>query len=220
MEIYLANYNVLSLEKEYKYYYKYLSSEEQEKVNSYVQIQDKARCTLGLILIKGFSYKNLGYCTIDTYEYGKPYIKFAKDYYFNISHSNEIVTIAIDNEEIGIDIEHVRPIRLEYYQNILDDNERHIIEMSENKIEKFYEIWTIKESFSKKVGRGLSIFDEEFSVDYNDNIIKYKNQISYFETIRYNDYIISISSSNEQIKNLNLNPMSKSELKKILNYIK
>ena len=66
-------------------------------------------------------------------EYGKPYLKNS-GVFFNISHCIGLAVCGIDNCEIGVDVENVR----------------------ESPDETFFRVWTLKESFVKAVGIGIS----------------------------------------------------------------
>lgn len=102
-------------------------------------------------------------------EFGKPFIKNLLGFRFNISHSGEWVVCAIDNEEIGIDIEEICPVDLQIVNRFFSEQE--IIEMQlklpEQKLLYFYDIWTLKESYIKAWGKGLSIPLDSFSLKVN-----------------------------------------------------
>lgn len=89
-------------------------------------------------------------------EYGKPFLKDRKNLYFNISHCNELAVCAIENTEVGIDAEYIRECRSGVMQRAFSEREKNIVENSENINEMFFRIWTLKESFVKALGIGIS----------------------------------------------------------------
>lgn len=76
---------------------------------------------------------------------------------FNISHSGNILLVAINTSTIGVDIELIKkdfdfePI----LETCFNSNEIEIINQSEEKPLKFYNLWTRKESLLKATGEGL-----------------------------------------------------------------
>ena len=63
---------------------------------------------------------------------------------------------AICNSEIGIDVENIREYRPRVAQKVFSSKEIDILENSKNKNEVFFRIWTLKESFVKAIGIGIS----------------------------------------------------------------
>ncbi len=103
-------------------------------------------------------------------QFGKPFLKGYEDFYFNISHSGEWIICATDSKSIGIDIEKIRLINyVEVAKNYFTNREcRFIFEASSSeRIRNFYRIWTLKESYVKAEGGGLSIPLNSFSIDIN-----------------------------------------------------
>lgn len=84
-------------------------------------------------------------------ENGKPYAVNA-NVFFSISHSANTVVCAVSENEIGIDIEKVRSIRLRVAEKFATDSE---IGYIGEDISRFFEIWTLKEAFFKCKGTGL-----------------------------------------------------------------
>ena len=96
-------------------------------------------------------------------EFGKPFLspKFkALNVFFNVSHCDDLYTIAIGNRSIGVDVES--------YKFIANDNLAEIVfspsEMNKTldmtAVEKntfLVKTWTIKESYSKEMGLGVNI---------------------------------------------------------------
>lgn len=79
------------------------------------------------------------------------------DIEFNISHSGNILLVAINTSTIGVDVELIKkdfdfdPI-LETCFNL---NEIKVINQSEDKLLRFYNLWTRKEALLKATGEGL-----------------------------------------------------------------
>lgn len=107
------------------------------------------------------------YCGIDAAQlviclnrYGKPYLK-GQPWFFNLSHSDEKLVIAVSNVEIGVDIEICRerknladltqhcfaPEEITYWRGLPDAQ----------KTRAFYQFWTAKEAFVKATGRGMGL---------------------------------------------------------------
>jgi 4'-phosphopantetheinyl transferase len=115
-------------------------------------------------------------------EYGKPHLSADINLQFNSSHSGDWVVCAVDEKAIGIDIELIKDADIleiaegffatEEYDQILDTD-------SNMRKELFYDIWTLKESYIKALGKGLSIKLNSFSILKANNIIKYKTQMQH-----------------------------------------
>lgn len=87
--------------------------------------------------------------------YGKPYLKNLP-YYISISHSNELAVCAISDTEIGIDIQVIQDRGTELAKRFFSEDENEFILKSLNPVMDFYRIWTMKESYVKMTGQGIS----------------------------------------------------------------
>lgn len=98
---------------------------------------------------------------------GKPQIKNHEGLFFNISHSKNKIAVVVSDEEIGIDIEVMRPYSLRLAKKICNKEELLYIfghhpyetEFTENTsketLHRFFEVWTAKEAYFKCIGTGL-----------------------------------------------------------------
>ena len=216
MYLYICNYKKIKIKDKYK---KEITIEENNKINTYLKIEDRQRAFIEILLMKYLINKvfnvKIEDIVIDYNKFGKPYLKNNLNYKFNISHSNELIVIGMDFEnEIGIDVEFKKNINLDSYIKILKSNEIMKLNTREDKLDGFYEIWTIKESFFKEEGRGLSIIDDDYYIDYDNCNIKYKNKIVSFKSIDYFQYKICICSKN--IDNINIIDINNTMFKKLL----
>ena len=97
------------------------------------------------------NYKDL---VITKNKYGKPYLN--NDIFFNISHSNEYIVLVTSKEEIGIDIEKMRKQELKKAKFFATKEEYDYIAKSNNQMEPFWNIYTLKEAYFKMKGTNLN----------------------------------------------------------------
>lgn len=95
------------------------------------------------------------------YEYGPQGKPFLKDYpgvFFNLSHSGNLVVLAISEEEIGIDVQENRGIQERMIKRFFHQEENKLFEKDLDANVKealFYKIWTGKEAYIKYTGLGM-----------------------------------------------------------------
>lgn len=112
---------------------------------------------------------------------GKPFIPSKK--YFSISHSVDTLCIAIENEEIGIDIEKIMQFDERIAKQICNKKEYRKIVTSKNKNLAFTKLWVKKESLIKCKAEG-----------FNQNLKTiFENNPSYtFKFIYRKNYVICL----------------------------
>lgn len=105
-------------------------------------------------------------------EFGKPYIKDS-NLYFSLSHSNGVIALAVSKEEIGLDIELIKDVKDNLALKVMNEAEYNIYKgLSKNdKISYFYEVWTSKEAYVKKLGSALTLNPSNINID-TDVILK------------------------------------------------
>ena len=104
--------------------------------------------------------------------WGKPFLKDHPDIYFNVSHCSGGVALSISSFRTGIDIERVRSFSEITARKILADNELETIRNSKYPELDFFRFWTLKESYLKALGVGMSypLKKISFTIDQNANI--------------------------------------------------
>jgi 4'-phosphopantetheinyl transferase len=152
-----------------------LSSDEQERASRYrfENLQRSfivARGVLRLLLARyaDFRPRDLVFTYLAA---GKPQLSKqpALPVFFNLSHSHELVLYAFSRTpNVGIDIEHVRPIddmELIAERNFSAHEAVELKTLSPEKIsEGFFNCWTRKEAYIKAIGNGISFPLGEFDV--------------------------------------------------------
>lgn len=78
---------------------------------------------------------------------------YCKQYYFSLSHSDNIVMVGLSNSDIGVDIEQVHPLKYDILNRVVNNEEKDFFKsnISKNKNLTTFEIWTKKESIFKRV---------------------------------------------------------------------
>lgn len=105
-------------------------------------------------------------------------------FHFNISHSGCLALVSISEGLIGCDIEQIKEPNYRIIDRFFAKDEISYINRIDNEILKkqmFYRYWTMKESYLKCLGTGLTGSLDSFSVIMN-------NQIG--DIIKINDYYI------------------------------
>ena len=109
-------------------------------------------------------------------EHGKPYFSGSElcEIFFSRSHTNETEVVCFAENEVGVDCEDLKwrssqPGRIRQYEKIA---KRHFTEDEQEYIafgepldkERFFDVWTAKEAYTKYTGKGFSEGFQSFSV--------------------------------------------------------
>lgn len=183
----------------------FLSIEEKDRIGRYVRWEDAQRGLIGRIGIRSLICNRYKIKPEDIYlqtnKFGKPYFKAAKDVHFNISHSGEWVVYAMDSTPIGIDVEEIVDIDLNIAERFFSIEEHmDLMELDKSdRLAYFFDLWSLKESYIKAEGKGLSIPLDSFSIRKRDNIINIKgtDKSYYFEQYdNLSNYKLSVCAMN------------------------
>ncbi|MBP2077294.1 4'-phosphopantetheinyl transferase family protein [Oceanobacillus polygoni] len=146
----------------------YVSDESQKRILKFFHLADAYRTLVGELLIKHVLYKQTGKrvkdITIGKNAYGKPYFPDYPSIQFNISHSGDFVVCAVNDQQVGIDVEKVKAFDLCMAKQLFTEFEYWEILAAENKSLACYDFWTMKESYVKALGKGLAIPLHSFRV--------------------------------------------------------
>lgn len=140
-----------------------VAPEKRERINRFAFFEDAQRCLLGDLLARyaicnRFNIKS-SQLKFGRNEYGKPILTEHKDIHFNLSHAGDWVVCAADNAPVGIDVEVIQPINFDIAKRFFTKAEYNDLmgQDEKNRLHYFYTLWTLKESYIKAVGKGLSI---------------------------------------------------------------
>jgi 4'-phosphopantetheinyl transferase len=181
--VYVADIQSLADKSVFEKAYISVSEYRRQKVDKMKHQEDKMRSLgAGLLLQKalydfGIDEKK---AVFETNQNGKPHILHADrdsglpPFHFNLSHSGDYAMCVIGDNPAGCDVERVRKIDLKIADRFFAPSEIELIKTqptSEAKINTFFRLWTLKESYIKAEGQGLSMGLNTFSVQPDSNKI-------------------------------------------------
>ena len=171
----------------------FVSEEKREKIakfkNSENQLQTlMAGVLLRVILCTCFGFENTN-ITFERDSNGKPYLT-NKEVHFSISHSKNLVAVAVSRQKIGVDLEKIRDVNVKLIERYFTEKEKEYINI--NKINwqtRFFEVWTNKEAFLKRSGVGLRVKLNEFETKNSFNV----------KTYNLDDFMLSVCCNDANI---------------------
>lgn len=170
------------------------SRDESKRIGSFRQSADAERALASILLRNAVLCGKLRLSpeqlAFGRSEYGKPYLLNREGLHFNLTHSGMWVAAAFDEQPVGIDIEEIREIDLDIAQRYFSGQEhRDLMGKSPGeRIAYFYDLWTLKESYIKALGKGLSVPLGSFTIERSSNTaISLKGQAT-AETWHFRQY--------------------------------
>jgi 4'-phosphopantetheinyl transferase len=155
----------------------YLDENRVERLRKFRFKEDLYRTLISDILSRVLICRKLGNklhtLKFEKNENGKPFIA-GKSIYFNNSHSGKWVVCGISFQDIGVDVEVIKNIDLNiakrFFHNL--EYEELVQKDTDEKLDFFFRLWTLKESFIKADGRGLSLGLDSFHILANSRDIR------------------------------------------------
>jgi len=141
----------------------------QNHTNPKSRLQSVAGELLARYAIRHFTDNPVVEINIHFGEKGKPFVENLTDIHFNISHSGDYVVCAVSVNEVGIDVERKRKVNLRIAERYFSPAE--LLDLmkfdEEDRMNYFITLWTIKESYLKAIGEGLTQHLNSFTVTKN-----------------------------------------------------
>lgn len=194
-------------EDNYKLLRNAVSKERRLKADRFHFFNDSKRSICAELLLRYSLFQMLGKLVeldITFNEYGKPFLNDRSNFSYNLTHSGKWVVIAYGSGDVGIDIEEIQLGKEDIADVFFAEEEKSYIHMvkGRNRAERFTQIWTLKESYIKYLGTGLSTRLNSFSVNAVDGLVTVSNtgiqkglrlKSCLFDT----DYYLSVCSTEE-----------------------
>ncbi|GAB1404865.1 MAG: 4'-phosphopantetheinyl transferase superfamily protein [Lentimicrobiaceae bacterium] len=155
---------------------KLLPAQTCNKVNAFHHSNDSQRSLLGELLARQLLKKATGgplpHEAFMPGEKGKPAHQGIQGVHFNITHSGEWVAVAISSNHVGVDVEKIRRIPDGVARRFFSELENQWLDAAKNEDERkeiFFTLWTLKESFLKAIGKGLTKSLSSFTILQKEN---------------------------------------------------
>lgn len=170
------------LEEQYWSWLPHLPPSRQEKLLRYRFSKDRWLCAAAYMLLLYGLQKEYGISengiVMECAESGKPYLSSHSHIYFSFSHCDVGVACGISTFPIGVDVESMQEIDNYVVKRVLSVNEQNILTQSVNPMLTFTAIWTLKESWVKATGCGLSysLIDVRVNISTEGDLYIYQNE--------------------------------------------
>lgn len=135
-----------------------ISEQRREKALRFKHEQGRRECVAAYLLLKKALREEYAIDEnplLAEREGGKPYIVGREDIHFNFSHCREAVVCVVSNEEVGVDVERIRPYNDGLARYVFNDDEYDVVKSSANPALEFTKLWTMKEALLKLTGEGI-----------------------------------------------------------------
>ncbi len=193
--MYIAKTTALQNSVIFDRFYHSASLDRKAKTDRYVNHNDKI-LSLGGEALLFYALKSEGITDfeIEYSQKGKPYLKNTDNVFFNLSHSGDTVMCALSGAEVGCDTEKVRDTAHGCAKRFFCPEECDFIasrKTEEKRKDAFFRLWTLKESFVKATGAGLSLGLDSFCFDLSGTAPKLSHSpdgnFYYFKEFDFND---------------------------------
>ncbi len=172
--------NIEDIKNNEEYIVSFISKERLEKAKKYIVKNDYLLSIGGsYLLYKYTNEKNVHY-EIN----GKPYVNNIN---FSISHSHEMVAIALNSKPIGLDIEYIRELSIDITNTIATAEEKDHIHSNED----LFKLWCLKESLGKCIGIGLKKGIKNLTP--KEGLYRYNNRTYVSKAGTFNGYQLALT---------------------------
>ena len=170
IKLYYTDIGPLEDKKLFQHYYEQMSEYRRAKTDRFHHDKDRRLCLAAGILtdtgLRGYGLREAD-MNWEVTEQGKPFLRNEPGIFFSLSHSGTKAIACFSDVELGCDIEMVRDIDLEIAKRFFHENEYAEIwkaAAQDEKTEMFFRLWTLKESYIKATGQGLSMPLNSFEI--------------------------------------------------------
>ncbi len=163
----------------------YVTAKDREYADRFVKESDKVAHLASAYLKR----KYVGEWTLT--ESGKP---VADGKFFNVSHCDGAVVLALANRDVGVDVENVRKADEDLKRYVSSDEEYWTI----NADKDFFKVWTSKESLAKADGEGLDGRVKDIPALPLAGCKEFKGEKYFSRLTEFENFAISVTKKGEE----------------------
>lgn len=179
-----------------------LSAERKCRIMKFLKAEDRKRSLgAGLLVNEILPRHGASPAEIRVGEDGKPVVE---GIFFNLSHSDNMVICATAKKEVGCDVEKIVRAPKGVAERFFHPSEAKYVKagIGEERDHRFFRIWTMKESYIKMTGEGMSLsFDRfEFLLDSEKTRVRRDGKILSCHVMEYGipGYKVSVCAKEEK----------------------
>lgn len=117
--------------------------------------------------------------------YGKLYLENCP-VHFNLSHSKDVIALAVGNKPVGIDVEKIREKQFSRVANVYFGN-------TASSPEEFFRLWTKAEAFVKYRAGTVAADLKKIKIDGDELFYEGKKADLSIGTMKINDFFLSVA---------------------------
>lgn len=164
-----------------------VSAERREKISKHKVHCKRCQSLAVELLLRAVLISQYGMCeediVIEKTPTGKPYLKGDSGFYVSLSHCDDIVAVAVSDNEVGVDTERMKDIDLKIAKRFFTDREqKYVYTNTDGQAERFFKVWTRKEALAKFKGNGLPANINTCTIENADSI----------KTFVFDGYVLSV----------------------------
>ncbi len=148
----------------------YVDGGKRERILRFFREEDRVSSLFADLLIRSLIVKKTGLknneIRFGRNRFGKPYLMGHDNFHFNLSHSGSWVVAAVDSAPVGIDVEQIKEVDIGISRSFFSDDEHRDLMNHSDKNAYFFTLWSLKESYIKNQGKGLSLPLDSFSIRF------------------------------------------------------
>ena len=183
-QILVLNINQLKTPGVFETFLEQVSPDRRQRVERHATVSGKLQ-SLGAGLVLNEIREQFGLNSSETVlEYGenqKPYIPHCSQLHFNLTHSGDYAAGVWAHTPVGIDIEQVGSDGEEVARRFFHESELRWLEglsSEAERIQGFFRMWVLKESFLKATGLGMRLPLNAFEIRIEDEDISVKQKVN------------------------------------------
>lgn len=131
--------------------------------------------------------------TLEKNSYGKPKLANYPNLYFNLSHTEGLILLGVDTNPLGVDCEKRQERKRDaVIKRCFGEEEKAFLAQSQDIQTDFLRLWTLKESYVKALGLGLSYPMQKTNFVIHGDEITCQDPNYQFQTFLTHTHIYSV----------------------------